>query len=44
MVKNETIEEIRTSKHKGEMLVFLGKVLTGNDKINLSAWVRLKVI
>ncbi len=40
----ETIEEIRTSKYKGKMFVFLDKALTDNDKINLSAFVRLKVI
>jgi len=41
---SETIEEIRTSKYKGKMFVFLDKALTDNDKINLSAFVRLKVI
>jgi len=40
----ETIEEIRTPKYKGKMFVFLDKALTDNDKINLSAFVRLKVI
>lgn len=40
----ETIEEIRTSKYRGKMFVFLDKALTDNDKINLSAFVRLKVI
>ncbi len=40
----ETIEEIRTPKFKGKMFVFLDKALTDNDKINLSAFVRLKVI
>jgi adenine-specific DNA-methyltransferase len=43
-IKNETIEEIRTSKYKGKMFVFLDKALTDNDKINLSTFVRLKVI
>ena len=43
-IKNEIIEEIRTSKYKGKLFVFLDKALTGNDKINLSAFVRLKVI
>ena len=41
---HETIEEIRTPKFKGKMFVFLDKALTDNDKINLSAFVRLKVI
>jgi adenine-specific DNA-methyltransferase len=41
---SQTIEEIRTSKYKGKTFVFLDKVLTDNDKINLSAFVRLKVI
>lgn len=40
----ETIEEIRTPKYKGKVFVFLDKALTDNDKINLSAFVRLKVI
>ena len=40
----ETVEEIRDSKYKGKMFVFLDKALTDNDKINLSAFVRLKVI
>jgi len=40
----ETIEEIRTPKFKGKMFVFLDNALTDNDKINLSAFVRLKVI
>ncbi len=41
---SETIEEIRTSKYKGKMFVFLDMALTDSDKINLSAFVRLKVI
>ena len=40
----DTIEEIRTSKYKGNMFVFLDNALTDSDKINLSAFVRLKVI
>ena len=40
----ETIEEIRTSKYKRKMFVFLDEALTDSDKINLSAFVRLKVI
>jgi len=40
----ETIEEIRTSKYKGKMFVFLDSALTDSNKINLSAFVRLKVI
>lgn len=40
----DVIEEIRTTKYKGKMFVFLDKALTDNDKINLSAFVRLKVI
>lgn len=41
---SNTIEEIRTTKYKGKMFVFLDKSLTDSDKINLSAFVRLKVI
>jgi len=40
----DTIEEIRTSKYKGKMFVFIDRALTDSDKINLSAFVRLKVI
>ncbi len=40
----DTIEEIRTSKYKDKTFVFLDKALTDSDKINLSAFVRLKVI
>jgi adenine-specific DNA-methyltransferase len=40
----DTIEEIRTSKYKEKMFVFLDNALTDSDKINLSAFVRLKVI
>ena len=40
----DTIEEIRTSKYKGKMFVFLDRSLTDSDKINLSAFIRLKVI
>ncbi len=43
-ISTETIEEIRTSKYKGKMFVFLDNALTDSDKINLSAFVRLKVI
>ncbi len=43
-ISNEAVEEIRTSKYKGKMFIFLDKALTDNDKINLSAFVRLKVI
>jgi len=43
-IDKDTIEEIRTSKYKGEMFVFLDKALTDSNKINLSAFVRLKVI
>jgi len=43
-INPETIEEIRTSKYKGKMFVFLDNSLTDSDKINLSAFVRLKVI
>ena len=39
-----TVEEIRTRKYKDKTFVFLDKALTDNDKINLSAFVRLKVI
>lgn len=41
---HETIEEIRTTKYKGKMFVFLDNSLTDSDKINLSAFVRLNVI
>ncbi|MGB4752017.1 MAG: hypothetical protein WBH60_05225, partial [Fervidobacterium sp.] len=41
---SETIEEIRTSKYKEKMFVFLDRALTDSDKINLSAFVRLRVI
>jgi adenine-specific DNA-methyltransferase len=40
----DTIEEIRTSKYRGKIFVFLDNALTDSDKINLSAFVRLKVI
>lgn len=40
----ETIEEIRTTKYKGKTFVFLDNALTDNDKINLSVFVRVKVI
>jgi len=43
-VNKETIEEIRTSKYKCKLFVFLDNALTDSDKINLSAFVRLKVI
>lgn len=43
-ISKETIEEIRTSKYKGKMFVFLDNALTDSDKINLSTFVRLKVI
>jgi len=41
---SETVEEIRTLKYKGKIFVFLDTALTDSDKINLSAFVRLKVI
>jgi adenine-specific DNA-methyltransferase len=41
---SETIEEIRTTKYKGKTFVFLDNALTDNDKINLSVFVRVKVI
>jgi adenine-specific DNA-methyltransferase len=40
----DTIEEIRTSKYKGKLFVFLDNALTDSDKINLTAFVKLKVI
>jgi adenine-specific DNA-methyltransferase len=43
-INNEAIEEIRTTKYKNKMFVFLDKVLTDDDKINLTSFVRLKVI
>jgi len=38
------IEEIRTPEYRDKVFVFRDKALTDNDKINLSAFVRLKVI
>jgi adenine-specific DNA-methyltransferase len=38
------IEEIRTPEYRDKAFVFLDKALSDNDKINLSAFVRLKVI
>ncbi|MEM2116096.1 MAG: site-specific DNA-methyltransferase, partial [Candidatus Woesearchaeota archaeon] len=43
-IDKDTIEEIRTPKYKGKMFVFLDNALTDSDKINLSVFVRLKVI
>ncbi|MEM5777812.1 MAG: hypothetical protein QXJ06_05230, partial [Candidatus Aenigmatarchaeota archaeon] len=43
-IDKETIEEIRTPKYRGKMFVFLDNALTDSDKINLSVFVRLKVI
>lgn len=43
-IDNEAIEEIRTTKYKNKMFVFLDKALTDDDKINLTSFVRLKVI
>jgi len=43
-INNEAIEEIRTTKYKNKMFVFLDKALTDDDKINLTSFVRLKVI
>ncbi|MGC9001099.1 DNA methyltransferase, partial [Caldisericum sp.] len=43
-IKNKTIEEIRTTKYKNKMFVFLDRALTDDDKINLTTFVRLKVI
>lgn len=43
-IDKDTIEEIRTSKYRGKMFVFLDRALTDSDKINLSTFVRLKVI
>ncbi|OQX22094.1 MAG: hypothetical protein BWK75_01640 [Candidatus Altiarchaeales archaeon A3] len=44
IISNETIEEIRTTKYKNKMFMFFDKSLTDNDKINLSSFVKLKVI
>ena len=43
-IDKETIEEIRTPSYKNKLFVFLDKALTDDDKINLTSFVRLKVI
>ena len=43
-ISNQTVEEIRTSKFRDKIFVFLDKALTDNDKINLRAFVGVKVI
>lgn len=43
-ITEEAIEKIRTPEYRDKVFVFLDKALTDNDKINLSASVRLKVI
>lgn len=43
-INKSTIEEVRTAIYKGKTFVFLDKALTDNDKINLKAFVRVKVI
>lgn len=43
-INKATIEEIRTTKYKNKTFVFLDKALTDNDKLNLKAFVRIKVI
>ncbi|MGC8757812.1 MAG: site-specific DNA-methyltransferase [Caldisericaceae bacterium] len=43
-IDKETIEEIRTAKYRNKMFVFLDKALTDDDKINLTTFIRLKVI
>jgi adenine-specific DNA-methyltransferase len=43
-ITEEAIEEIRTPEYRDKVFVFLDKALSDNDKINLSAFVRLKVI
>ncbi|MCW1300787.1 MAG: site-specific DNA-methyltransferase, partial [Candidatus Parvarchaeota archaeon] len=43
-IDKDTIEEIRTPKYKGKTFILLDNILTDSDKINLSAFVRLKVI
>jgi adenine-specific DNA-methyltransferase len=43
-INKATIEEIRTPAYKGRTFVFFDKALTDNDKINLKAFVRVKVI
>ncbi|MCD6371794.1 MAG: site-specific DNA-methyltransferase [Candidatus Aenigmarchaeota archaeon] len=43
-VDENTIEEIRTSKYRDKMFVFLDKALSDNAKLNLKTFVRLKVI
>jgi len=43
-ISEEAIEEIRTPEYRDKVFVFLDKALSDNDKINLSAFVRLKVI
>lgn len=43
-IAKETIEEIRTAKYRNKMFVFLDKALADDDKINFTAFIRLKVI
>lgn len=43
-IDKETIEEIRIPNYKNKLFVFLDKALTDDDKINLTSFVRLKVI
>ncbi|VUT23463.1 MAG: putative methyltransferase [Candidatus Methanolliviera sp. GoM_asphalt] len=43
-ITEETVEEIRTPNYGDKMFVFMDKALTDNQKINLKAFVRLKVI
>ncbi|MCL5032474.1 MAG: site-specific DNA-methyltransferase [Thermotogae bacterium] len=43
-IDKKTIEEIRTAKYRNKTFIFLDKSLTDDDKINLTAFIRLKVI
>jgi len=43
-INKEAIEEIRTTKYKNKIFIFMDKALTDDDKINLTSFARLKVI
>jgi len=43
-IDKETVKEIRTSKYKGKIFIFLDNALTNSDKINLKTFVNLKII
>lgn len=43
-ISKESIEEISSDNYRNKLFIFLDKALTDNDKINLKAFIRLKVI